>query len=258
MLTNCHSEIKKIYTVKILQKIIKTCLKNKQDSLKLSKRTIESIVDLYYDFEATLLINKEKRSNNPNCLINEMIIDYKAFKSIVSIMHEKINALIDPIAEMLDSYKNNKRSDFMTYVKPFPENVIFKMIKILYKITLSLKLFSHKINNTNNIIDLNQSNKKKPKMSIMDKIKIDIADLIKQINSSLFHVYKKLDVLLSEITFHSKEDQKITDPKLDRLIPYLEAFILMCHLQFNLNFEQKEPNDVKFFKTTSKIEQTIS
>jgi len=93
-------------------------------------------------------------------------------------------------------------------------------------------------------------------MSIMDKIKIDISDLIKQINKSLFHVYKKLAILLSEITFYSKEDQKITDPKLDRLIPYLEAFILMCHLQFNLNFEQKETNDVKFYKTTSKIEQT--
>lgn len=280
ILDNCQSEIKKIYTIKMFQKIIKTCLKDKSDSLKITKKTIEVIIDLYYDFEASILINKEKtRTNNPSYLIHEMILDYKVFKIIISIINERIAVLNKDVISILDSYKNNSKSEIMSYIKPFPENVIFKMIKLLSKICKNLNLFNVNLSSnlglgrigTSNVSNLNSNlnsntnnhllnSTSKRKITTIEKIKQDMSDLVKALNHLLLEVYKKLDFLLSEINFHYKEDQKIVDPKLDRLIPFLEAFIIMCHLQFNLNYDLESERNLsskeKFFKTNSKIEQT--
>ena len=76
LLNNSKSDIKKIFALKIFTNIIQSCLKNDvinpiikgkkvEKYLNLSKKTIEIIVELFYNFETILQINKDKKSNNP-------------------------------------------------------------------------------------------------------------------------------------------------------------------------------------------------
>jgi hypothetical protein len=76
LLNNSKSDIKKIFALKIFTNVIQASLKSDSNtliskgkkidkSLNLSKKTIEIIVDLFYNFETVLQINKDKKSNNP-------------------------------------------------------------------------------------------------------------------------------------------------------------------------------------------------
>ena len=76
LLNNSKSDIKKIFALKIFTNVVQSCLKNDANNqiikgkkldkcLNLSKKTVEIIVDLYYNFETILQINKDKKSNNP-------------------------------------------------------------------------------------------------------------------------------------------------------------------------------------------------
>ena len=68
--------------------------------------------------------------------------------------------------------------------------------------------------------------------SIRKELQNQLKSFIKKINELLFKCWEKLDQLLFEISKILKESQKTIVPKLNRLIPYLEAFITLSHLQF--------------------------
>jgi hypothetical protein len=76
LLNNSKSDIKKIFALKIFTNVVQSCLKNDVNNpvvkgkkfekcLNLSKKTIENIVELFYNFETILQINKDRKSNNP-------------------------------------------------------------------------------------------------------------------------------------------------------------------------------------------------
>jgi E3 ubiquitin-protein ligase HUWE1 len=59
-----------------------------------------------------------------------------------------------------------------------------------------------------------------------------LKSFIKNINNILFPCWEQLNNLLLDINFILKDNQDIIVPKLNRLIPYLETFITLAHLQF--------------------------
>jgi hypothetical protein len=266
MLKSTSSEIKKIYTLGMFQSLTKELISFKDQSLNISKKTINCILDLYFDFETCLMVQKEKRTNDPSSLIIQIISDYKTFKTIITCISEKIMKLIPQVLENLTNFKN-KGSYFSheALLKPFPEIVMFRIIKLINKISNSLHFnkkqkrdsneeengfnffFNDVIENNNNInINNNEiineeedkvegekaKEKNKQKISALEKTKIDMSELIKSLNTNLFDVYKQFDNLLLSFSINIKDDQKMIDPRLDRLVPYIEAFIIMSHLQF--------------------------
>jgi hypothetical protein len=55
---------------------------------------------------------------------------------------------------------------------------------------------------------------------------------IKDINNILFSCWEQLNNLLKDINILIKESQNNVLPKLNKLIPYLETFITLSHLQY--------------------------
>ena len=94
----------------------------------------------------------------------------------------------------------------------------------------------------------NQTTRKQSKVriktnSLQEKNKSIIMNFIKNFNEELMDCWERLDLLLFEVSKFMKEDQKIIDPKLNRLIPYIEAFILLSNLQFL----PEKPNQMQKF-----------
>ena len=80
-------------------------------------------------------------------------------------------------------------------------------------------------------------------MEMQDKLK----KFIKQTNDILFSCWEQLNNLVLGVNNILKDSQDNLLPKLNRLIPYLETFITLSHLQFistnstSLNFSDKNP-----------------
>jgi E3 ubiquitin-protein ligase HUWE1 len=172
------------------------------------------LVDLYYNFETVLQINKEKRSNNPTALMSEMIHDHSCYLQILTVLQNHIKRLNEAISYEMEHFFSDKKISINEYSKPLPENVLFKMIKL--------------VNEINKVI----YSEDKREGDESDTKKNELGSFIKTINVELLKVWQNLDTLLYEISKIMKEDQKVIDPKLNRLIPYLEAFITLSHLQF--------------------------
>lgn len=395
MLVNSKSDIKKIFALKIFSNVISNCLKNTEDEndsenknkdnnnnnennnkdkaknksksknannvteLKISISTMEMIIQLFYNFETVLLINKDKKSNNPTHLICEMIGDTKCFKNILNVILSHVEKLNESVSYEMDHFLTNSKIDINAYSKPLPENILFKIIKLVNKLNqviykdkydsgnilnvnvnannvnvnvneennVNLDNYNNNVNvsnninvgnssneenvnNDNNVVenalnnnnnqmeidnDENQNNNKnqndnnennnqdlqmdiieeeekvaeantntnnlnnvqsaavnnnninnninnkkeqkvisanKNKVKKIEKIKSELSDFVKKINLLLIKCWEKLNHLLFEISKIMKEDQKTMDPKLNRLIPFIEAFITLSHLQF--------------------------
>ena len=244
-----------------------------------------------------------------------MIKDHKCLKKLLDVILEHDSKLKGSVSFGLENFFKNKKIDISEYSKPLPENVLFKMIKLVNKIYLLT--FTEKIsedeknnemimeidienhegnpvennnnlvsdsvnvnlvnminednnnvdnnvgsnnnvdniesnNNNNNLAIINNnfdiSSKKQNKArlktnSLQEKNKTLIMKFIKHFNEELMNCWEKLDILLFEVSKIMKEDQKIIDPKLNRLIPYIEAFILLSNLQF---LPEKQNQQQKF------------
>ena len=70
---------------------------------------------------------------------------------------------------------------------------------------------------------------------------------IKEINEVLFSCWEQLNNLLFNINTRLKENQELILPKLNRLIPYLETFITLSHLQFISTYSPILDQDKKPF-----------
>jgi hypothetical protein len=300
LLNNSKSDIKKIFALKIFTNVVQSCLKNEVSNplgknkkfdkfLNLSKKTIEIIVELFYNFETILQINKDKKSNNPSQLLIEAIKDHKSMKKLLDVILEHDKKLKGSVLFSLENFFKNKKIDITEYARPLPENILFKIIKLINKIYMIA--FTDKPNeedkNNEMIMEIDMENNeanqhqeneegnnlgnanpeqsnlivegnenraqeltaKKPSTvriknnSLQEKNKTTIMNFIKNFNEELMNCWEKLDILLFEISKIMKEDQKIIDPKLNRLIPYIEAFIVLSNLQFL----PEKPNQMQKF-----------
>ena len=272
-LLNNKSNIKAIFSIKIFTSVIKNCLKdiNSDDinnnnennvndnlinnnkttnnELNISIETIEKIIDLFNNFETSLYLSKGQRSNNPTCLLIEMINDQEIYQILLDVLLKRILSIKDKISKEMDDFFKNKIIHIDSYNKLLPEIILFKLIKLLSSIN----------DNFNNQISEfekpNNSKKKKNNISKNSEIKKDMQNKLKQfirnINDKLFSCWEQLNNLLLDINNILKDSQDTLLSKLNRLIPYLETFITLSHLQFistnsinNLNnnpfiFEQK-------------------
>ena len=235
-----------------------------------------------------------------------MIKDHKCLKKLLDVILEHDSKLKGSVSFSLENFFKNKKIDISEYSKPLPENVLFKMIKLVNKIYLltftdkpsdeeknnemimeienegneglivennnnvnesnnvnfieeniinvdnnmgNVEIINENNNNlavVNNHFDISSKKQSKAKVkvnSLLDKNKTLIMNFIKHFNEELMNCWEKLDILLFEVSKIMKEDQKIIDPKLNRLIPYIEAFILLSNLQF---LPEKQNQQQKF------------
>ena len=110
-LVDNNSNLKTIFSLKIFTVIIQNCIKNKGRNVELniSKETLEKILDLFNNFEVTLVLNKGQRSNNPTILIKELINDQKIFKIILGILPTRFKLLKDKIIKEMEDFLTNKK-----------------------------------------------------------------------------------------------------------------------------------------------------
>lgn len=216
-------------------------------------------------------------------------------KKLLNVVLDHDKRLKGCVLFSLENFFKNKKIDISEYTKPLPENVLFKIIKLINKIYMmtftektgeeeknnelimeidmennehnqnqsennNLPNNEQNMENTNNnlIVEAPQNNRsqnhlegsyKKPSKvrikhnSLQEKNKNLIMTFIKNFNEELMNCWEKLDILLYEVSKIMKEEQKIIDPKLNRLIPYIEAFILLSNLQFLPD----KPNQIQKF-----------
>ena len=109
-----------------------------------------------------------------------------------------------------------------------PEIVLFKIVKFVNQINETIAKKYNDKKEKKEKEDTTQKSIAAIKKELINKLNV----FIKNINNVLFKCWEKLDALLFEIGKLLKDDQKIILPKLNRMIPYLEAFITLSHLQF--------------------------
>ena len=243
ILLNSKSNIKAIFSIKIFTSVIKNCLKDinsddnkniktKNNELNISTETIEKIIDLFKNFETTLFLSKGQRSNNPTCLLIEMINDQKIYQILFDVLLKRIKAIKENITKEMDDFFKNKKIDIVVFNKLLPEIILFKLIKLLS---------SMNDNFNNDISEIEKPNNSKKKKDKNDNIKGSqikkemlnkLKTFIKNINDILFSCWEQLNNLLLDINNILKDSQDALLPKLNRLIPYLETFITLSHLQF--------------------------
>ena len=246
MLGNSKSDIKKIFAIKIFTTITKSffnkekekeqdkkdnnIIKNYDNTLHISSKTIEKVIELYYNFGIELQLNKGIRSNNPTGLLCEMIQDNTFYKLLLSVLLKHIEKLNNSVRKEMDNFFTHEKIDINLYGNPLPEIILFKFVKLV-----------NSLNDTINKKYNDKQIKKKPNdnkdsinkiISIRKELQNELKIFIKKINDLLFKCWENLDKLLFEISKILKESQKTIVPKLNRLIPYLEAFITLSHLQF--------------------------
>ena len=214
-LVNNNSNLKTIFSLKIFTVTIHNCIKNKGENneLNIKQETIEKILDLFNNFEISLVINKGQRSNNPTIIIKELINDKNIFKIILEVLPQRFILLKEKITKEMDDFLINKKIDINLFNKLLPDIVFFKLVKF--------------ISNINDYF--NEENKNSENISEMQK---ELKHFIKSINEILFPCWKQLNNLLLDLNNLLKDSQEIIFYKLNRLIPYLETFITLSHLQF--------------------------
>ena len=211
-----NSYFKTSYSIKIFTVIIQNCLKNdtnkNYNELNISIETIEKIFDLFNNFEVIYNLNKDQRSNNPTSLLIEMINDKKIFQKILDILPKRILFLKENITKEIDDFVTNKMFELSLFNKLLPDVVLFKLVKF--------------ISSLNDYF--NNEQKSENKLEMYKTLK----HFIKNINEILFSCWKQLNNILLNINTSLKDNQENLFPKLNRLIPYLETFITLSHLQF--------------------------
>ena len=243
MLINSKSDIKKIFALKILTNIIKHCYISPHDKqvgediLHISETTIEKIVELFYNFETVLEVNRVQRSNNPTTLLCEMIIDHKFYFLLLNVLQKHIEYLNESVCKEMEDFFNHKKIDINVFSKPLPEIVLFKIVKLVNQLNETIvKRYKKDKATTNTNGDANNNNNKdsddNKDNEVYCKLNKELNVFIKNINTMLFKCWEKLDLLLFEISKKLRDDQKTIVPKLNKMIPYLEAFITLSHLQF--------------------------
>ena len=117
MLLNSKSDIKKIFAIKIFTTITQNffnkdfkedkkennLMKNYDNTLHISTKTIEKVIDLYYNFGTELQLNKGYRSNNPTGLLCEMIQDHSFYKLLLSVLLNHIETLNELVGKEIFS-----------------------------------------------------------------------------------------------------------------------------------------------------------
>ena len=243
MLLNSKSDIKKIFAIKIFTTITQNffnkdfkedkkennLMKNYDNTLHISTKTIEKVIDLYYNFGTELQLNKGYRSNNPTGLLCEMIQDHSFYKLLLSVLLNHIETLNELVGKEMDNFFTHQKIDINLYGTPLPEIILFKFVKLVNSLndTINKKYNDKQLKKKGSELK-EQMNKIS---SIRKELQNQLKSFIKKINELLFKCWEKLDQLLFEISKILKESQKTIVPKLNRLIPYLEAFITLSHLQ---------------------------
>ena len=240
MLKNSKSDIKKIFALKIFTNVIQNCfasnkdtnanntIKNYDNTLHISEQTAEKIIDLFYNFETVLELSKGLRSNNPTGLLCEMILDHKFYELLLTVLQKHIELLNKNVGIEMENFFNHKKIDINVFSKPLPEIVLFKIVKFVNQINETIAKKYNDKKEKKEKEDTTQKSIAAIKKELINKLNV----FIKNINNVLFKCWEKLDALLFEIGKLLKDDQKIIIPKLNRMIPYLEAFITLSHLQF--------------------------
>ena len=271
MMISSKSDIKKIFSIKIFTNIIQNCFKSENDLennkdnnniLHISNTTIEKIIDLFNNFEISLEFNKGISSNNPTCLLNEIMLDNNVYQILLDILLKRIDNLKKNLNIEMDNFFKDKKTDLAMFIKPLPGIILSKLIKLVNNIhdNINKKYDDKKINTQNKNNEKNDKNEKNEKDGKNDKndkndkkklieknqkIKTELLSQFKtflgKINDILFPCWEKLNNLLFDINKMLKDDEKTIASKLNRLIPYLEAFIILSHLQF-LFFNEKCDN----------------
>ena len=251
-LLNNRSNLKTIFSIKIFTSVIQNCLKNinqeenninniiedknKNNELNISLETIEKILDLFNNFEAALYLSKGQRSNNPTSLLIEMINDQNIFQILLEVLLKRIKDIKENITKEMDDFFKYKKINIQSFNKLLPDIVLFKLVKFISCINDN---FTEQINelenkkNKNNKEEKNENDKinnknLQTKKEMLNKLK----EFIKNINNILFPCWEQLDNILLDINTLLKDSQDIIIPKLNRLIPYIETFITLSHLQF--------------------------
>ena len=263
-----RSNLKTIFSIKIFTSVIQNCLKNinseennqipnleennKNNELNISVETIEKILDLFNNFEAALYLSKGQRSNNPTSLLIEMINDQNIFQILLDVLLKRIKAIKENITKEMDDFFTNKKIDIQIFNKLLPDIVLFKLVKFISSINenfteqiseIEKKKKDNDNNNKEKESDKNDNKNLQTKIDKMNKLKA----FIKDINKILFSCWEQLNNLLLDINSLLKDNQDTIIPKLNRLIPYLETFITLSHLQFiSTNSSSINPDKIAF------------
>ena len=261
ILLNSRSNIKTIFSIKIFTSVVQNCLKNinseetnnvneseinNNNELNINTETIEKIIDLFNIFETPLYLSKGQKSNNPTSLLIEMINDQKIYQILFDVLLKRITSIKETITKEMDDFFKNKKIDIVIFNKLLPEIILFKLVKLLSNIN----------DNFNNQIANNEkpnSKKKKDKnnsgsiknIEIKKEMQNKLKQFIKNINNILFSCWEQLNNLVLGINNILKDSQDNLLPKLNRLIPYLETFITLSHLQFISTTSNKSYNSDK-------------
>ena len=202
--------------------------------MHINKVTIEKIIDLFNNFEISLELNKGIKSNTPTSLLNELVLDNNAYQNILDVILKRITKLKEEISNEMDTFFNDKKIDIILFSKPLPEIILFKLIKFVNNINTNInKKYMTKSNNKNETKEEKELYEKN--MKIKKDLFTHYKSFIGKISDILFPCWEQLDKLLYDINIMLKDDQKTIASKLNRLIPYLEAFITLSHLPLLLN-----------------------
>ena len=159
------------------------------------------------------------------------MLDHNAYQIILDVILKRISQLKIEITNEMDTFFNNKKIDITLFSKPLPEIILFKIIKFVNNINNNInKKYFTKANNINESKEDKEITEKNIK--IKKELFTQYKTFIGKISDILFQCWEKLDILLYEINIMLKDDQKTIASKLNRLIPYLEAFITLSHLHF--------------------------
>ena len=249
-LLNNRSNLKSIFSIKIFSKVIQNCLKNiniednninnnnneeknNNNELNISIETIEKILDLFNNFESALYLSKGERSNNPTSLLIEMINDQNIYHILLDVLLKRIKSIKENITKEMDDFFKNKKIDIQLFNKLLPDIILFKLVKFISNINDYFYEQITEIENKKKDKNKNENDKINSKLlqnkkDMLNKLK----EFIKNINDILFSCWEQLNSLLLDINNIIKDNQDIIIPKLNRLIPYLETFITLSHLQF--------------------------
>ena len=232
ILVNSSSSLKTIFAIQIFTVTIQNCLKdtNKEknniikenNSLNISDETIHKMLDLFNNFEINLYTDNPQKTNNPTSILIEMINDEKIYQILLDALMKRIISLKESITKEMDDFLTNKKIDIVLFNKIFPDIYLFKLVKFINSASGD---FNEKIT---------QLEKNKNENEILQKKNMykKLKHFIKEINEVLFSCWEQLNNLLFNINTRLKENQELILPKLNRLIPYLETFITLSHLQF--------------------------
>ena len=166
-----------------------------------------------------------------------MINDEKIYQILLDALMKRIISLKESITKEMDDFLTNKKIDIVLFNKILPDIYLFKLVKFINSASDD---FNEKIT---------QLEKNKNENEILQKKNMykKLKHFIKEINEVLFSCWEQLNNLLFNINTRLKENQELILPKLNRLIPYLETFITLSHLQFIATYSPILDQDKKPF-----------